>query len=280
MAVLDVLWSVTTVVVALHALAILGIVGRTRLRGWRNTLVENVTRSRTVIVGLAIVLLLNKTLRDVGVELSWLIGLNATGIIYAIEGTLVAHVQSLAAPSLTAYFGFMYVYGYVFLLTFPVLAYALHEDWRALHVVLLAYALNYAAGLVCYVLFVAYGPRNFMPDLVQSLLYVHWPDAQLLTSRVNRNTNVFPSLHTSLSVTVALVARRYRALYPRWLPVAVVFAGSITVATVYLGIHWVTDVVAGGLLAVGSVTVARRFVPSDESADAATESLDDAFEGG
>jgi len=262
-AIVDVLSSLTAVVLALHVLAVLGIVGRDKLSLARTTVRRNVTRSWGVFVVLAVVLALNKIVRDVGVEISWLIGARITGFIYAIEGTFVASVQSLATPELTWYFVWMYVYGYVFLLTFPVVAYAVEPDWRPLRELLVAYALNYGVGVVCYVFFVAYGPRNFMPELVESLLYVHWPDVQTLTSRVNRNTNVFPSLHTSLSVTVALLARRHRSAYPRWFPVAVLVAASIAIATVYLGIHWLTDVVAGVGLAVGSVAFARRYVERD-----------------
>ena len=264
---LDVLATLVAVVLGLHALALAGIVGRERLAMARANVERNVRNSWGVAVVLASVLVLNKVVRDVGVELSWLIGARITGRIYDLEGTFVASVQSLASAELTWFFGGMYVYGYVFLLTFPLVAYAIETNWRPLRELLVAYAVNYGVGLACYVAFVAYGPRNFMPELVESLLYVQWPDVQLLTSRVNRNTNVFPSLHTSLSATVALVAARYRSTYPRWLPVAVVSAASIATATLYLGIHWLTDVVAGLALAYGAVAFARRYVARDDQVE-------------
>lgn len=218
---------------------------------------RNARTVATPALVLGVVLAANGIIRDVGVELSWLIGVNVTGYLYGLEGRFVAHLQSLATPELTAYFSFVYVFGYLFLLTFPLSAYALHDDARPLYTTLVAYSLNYGFGLGCYVLFVAYGPRNFMPELVDSLLYTSWPQAQLLTSSVNVNTNVFPSLHTSLAVTVALVASRFRE-YPRWLPLAWFLAASITVSTMYLGIHWLTDVVAGVVLAAASVAIASR----------------------
>jgi membrane-associated phospholipid phosphatase len=70
---------------------------------------------------------------------------------------------------------------------------------------------------------------------------------------------VFPSLHTSLSATVALLAARYRSTAPGWLPIAVIGAASVAVATMYLGIHWLTDVLAGFLLAAFSVGAGARF---------------------
>ncbi|MEA5386243.1 phosphatase PAP2 family protein [Haloarculaceae archaeon H-GB11] len=214
MGLLDVLTQVGAVVVALHLVALVVVVGPKRLWTLRCGLR---TKLRTIGPSLGVlvtVLLANGVVRNVGVELSWIIGLNITGGIHAVEGRFVAHLQSLATPPLTAYFGFVYVFGYVFLLTFPLVAYLVLADTRPLHTLVVAYVVNYGLGLVCYVVFVSYGPRNFMPELVSSLLYNSWPQSQLLTSQVNVNTNVFPSLHTSLSATVGLLAYRYRERFP------------------------------------------------------------------
>jgi membrane-associated phospholipid phosphatase len=158
----------------------------------------------------------------------------------------------------TLYFSYVYVYGYSFLLVFPLLAGLWLSQTRYLRQTVIAYTVNYALGLLCYLLFVAYGPRNYMPDLVQPLLYDAIPRFQLLTSEVNANTNVFPSLHTSLSVTVALLARRVRDAYPLWYPVAAFLAANVALSTMVLGIHWATDVVAGVALGGFSVWVATR----------------------
>ncbi|MEA5407745.1 phosphatase PAP2 family protein [Haloarculaceae archaeon H-GB2-1] len=214
MGLLDVLTQVGAVVVALHLVALVVVVGPKQLWTLRCGLR---TKLRTIGPSLGVlvtVLLANGVVRNVGVELSWIIGLNITGGIHAVEGRFVAHLQSLATPPLTAYFGFVYVFGYVFLLTFPLVAYLVLADTRPLHTLVVAYVVNYGLGLVCYVVFVSYGPRNFMPELVSSLLYNSWPQSQLLTSQVNVNTNVFPSLHTSLSATVGLLAYRYRERFP------------------------------------------------------------------
>jgi len=152
------------------------------------------------------------------------------------------------------------VYGYVYLLVFPLLAYAVLDDSRPLEQLAVAYSVNYALGLVCYVLFVAYGPRNLLGDTVESFLYTHHPQFQFLTSEVNSNTNVFPSLHTSLSATVIGVAYDTRDHYPRWLPIATVLGLTIIGATMYLGIHWGIDVLAGLALAAIAVAIGRHYV--------------------
>lgn len=258
MSLVDVLLYVVSVVLLLHLLGILGLIRFSGMRFRRALIAANLRMAWPTAVVLGVVLAANGAVRDIGVELSWIVGVNVTGAIHAIEGDFVAVVQSFATPTLTAYFSFVYVFGYVFLLTFPVVIYTVHDDPRALLATLVAYALNYGVGFLCYVVFVAYGPRNYMPGAVESLLFTHWPEVQFLTSRVNENTNVFPSLHTSLSVTVALLAAHYRSASREWLPVASVGALSIAIATMYLGIHWLTDVIAGIALAAGSVAAGAR----------------------
>ena len=266
MSLLRVVGEVVVVVALLHGCSVGLLLGPRVLRP-RPALVAVSDAARAVarpLAALLAVLAFNGIVRRVGVELSWVIGVNVTAAIHAVEGALVAQFQSYAVPAATAYFAFVYVFGYVYLLTFPGLAYALREEVTALRTLVVAYGLNYGVGVVCYVLFVAYGPRNLMPELVEPLLFSKWPRSQLLTSQVNVNTNVFPSLHTSLSVTVALIAVRTHDRVPRWTPVAVVLAASIVASTMYLGIHWATDVLVGTALAAGSVLVAERVGDGDE----------------
>lgn len=250
--------TLAAVVVCAHLVGLRVFVGRVRPRAAAGQAVASARAVLPVVVGLAALLVVNSLVRDAGVNLAWLIGLNITGLIHSLEGGVVAELQSLATPELTAYFSLMYVYGYAALLTFPPVAYAVAGAERPLRVTLVAYGVNYGVGVTCYVVFVAYGPRNLLASSVEPLLFANWPDTQLLMSEVNTNTNVFPSLHTSLAVTVGLLASRYRAVAPRWPLVAWPLAVSITLATMYLGIHWLTDVIAGVALAVVSVTSGRR----------------------
>lgn len=235
----------------------LTIVGPERLSALRRTAPARLRPLAPELGLLAVVLIGNALVRERVRDVSWLIGVELTGAIYALEGNLVAMVQTIASPALTAVFAASYVYGYAFLLVFPLLAYAALADTHRLRELAIAYSLNYVLGLVLYVLFVAYGPRNLLAD-VEPLLYSNYPQAQILTSKVNTNTNVFPSLHVSLSVTVLLFAHRTRTVYPRWLVVAAPLATAVTVSTVYLGIHWVTDIFAGALLGAVCVVAAIR----------------------
>ena len=260
MTVYELFLRLVLIVATLHVLGLMFIVGKEPLLGlrqnWRNRFVEVVP----VVVVLGIALLINNYVRQIGPDISWVIGVEITDTLYQLEGEFVVWLQSFASVPVTTYFSYMYIYGYAFLLTFPIVAYITDRNTRHVRTLLWAYLFNHMLGLLVYLLVVAYGPRNIIPHMVEPLLYSTFPEFQHLTRQVNRSTNVFPSLHTSLSMTVWFMALRTRDSFPRWLPVATLFAFSIVVSTMYLGIHWASDVIAGIALAAVSVFLAVRFV--------------------
>jgi len=267
MALADVVMRLTVMVAILLSAGTVVFVGPRRIftavRDYRWRLAE-IGPYLTVLL---LILAVRKLTMDYTSEFSWMLDWNITTFIYSLEGTLVADVQSINSPLLTDYFVFIYLYGYVFLLLFPFVAYFAQDDMTSMKELVVAYAFNYGIGLVCYILFIAYGPRNLIPDIVDSLLYITYPQSQLLTGEVNHNTNVFPSLHASLATTTFLLAWRTRDRYRAWVPVSFVLAVSVSVATMYLGIHWGTDVVAGTVLAVASIYVTEYVVSRDMLAD-------------
>ena len=253
--------EVSVVVATLCAVGAVTIVGRTRLVALRTELQSRLRESAPYLAVLIAVLAINSAIRDYAQEISWLIGWNITSAIEAVEGGFVAVIQSVQTDFLTAYFSYVYVFGYVFLLIFPLLAYAALDNRRPFKRLVVAYSFNYLLGLLLYIVFIAYGPRNV--GVAENLLYITNPEYQFLTSAVNTNTNVFPSLHTSLSTTVAVFAYRTREAYPIWFGLATGLAASIIVSTMYLGIHWGIDVLVGLGLAALCVGLARRVVASE-----------------
>ena len=258
------------IVAALLVVSTVALVGRDRLVETRREFRQRFDAIMPYVGLLAIVLVANKVARDVGPDISWLIGVRITGQLQRLDGRLlwplypsdtpqaVVWLQAMATPELTAYFAFIYVYGYVFLLVFPFVAYFALSRPEPLRRTIVAYGSNYVLGVLCYIVFIAYGPRNIIIDQAEPLLYSQYSQYQFVTTAVNDETNVFPSLHTSMAVTAALLAWTTREEYPLWVPVAAVLAVSVVVSTMYLGIHWATDVIFGIVLAWISVSIGTR----------------------
>ena len=246
-------------------------VGRERLALTRRELRTRIAAVAPYAGLLAVVLVANKVARDVGPDVSLLIGVGITGRLERVDRQIlwplfreetpqfVVWLQSMATQELTAYFSFIYVYGYVFLLVFPLVAYFALPRPEPLRRTIVAYCANYVIGVVCYVLFIAYGPRNIIVEQADGLLYSQYAQYQFVTTAVNDETNVFPSLHTSMAVTAALLAWTTRDEYPLWVPIAALLAVSVAISTMYLGIHWATDVVFGVALAWVSVELGKRY---------------------
>ncbi|WP_128906252.1 phosphatase PAP2 family protein [Halorubrum amylolyticum] len=228
---------------------------------------EFTARFRDVAPYLAVAaafLLLKQATHGYRLRLSRALNWNVTDELYAVEGEFVATLQHAVPPAALEFFSATYVLGFAFLLVTAPLLYFLSSSQRRLKELLVAYVVNYGVGSVCYTLFVAYGPRNHLPS-VEGLMYEFYPATQTLTAAVSSNTNVFPSLHTSLAAAVALVAWRSRREHPRWFAIVAFVATSVVISTMYLGIHWLADVVAGLGLGWGSVRLAGHAVAYAEA---------------
>ncbi|SFS71479.1 phosphatase PAP2 family protein [Halostagnicola kamekurae] len=252
---LDVLTDVVIVVVAMLAIAIPLIIGfdriRTTLSEWRS----RIRISLPVIALLLVVMLFNRYGRETLTAMSREYGVDMTTVFYELEGDFISVFQAFDYTIVTQFFSFVYIYAYVFVLVFPVLAYFALSDNRPFRQLLTAYALNYSIGVIIYFLAIAFGPRNVMPEVFDTTLYNFQPRYQHLTRQVNDYRNVFPSLHTSMAVTVGIFALRTRDEYPLWAPIALFFAICVPLSTMYLAIHWAIDVVAGTVLAIFCVSV-------------------------
>lgn len=247
-------------VVAVEVAVGVALVGPSHFRGVRRHLLGRLRRSAPYIVVLVASAGAASAVRRTTATVSWLVGVNVTPLIHAVEGGAVATVQTVASPPVTAFLAFVYVYGFPFLLVFPVLLYLAVDDPRPLRELALALVFNDLIALVAFATMISYGPRNVIPGLVDPILFSTYPEARVLNASATANSNVFPSMHTSLSVTVAYMAWRTRGTVRNWPLVAVPLSSCVVVATMYLGIHWVLDVVAGVILGVGSVWLAARAV--------------------
>lgn len=252
----EVLVGMVQIVGIMLAISIALFVSREALTTTLTQLRSRLQITGPVLVVLGVALLINRMMRqseEDGI-------LRMTSAIRNLEGEFILIFQDFETARLTAYFSFVYVYGYAYMLIFPAVAYFVLSNTRMFRRLLTAYTLNYLIGLSVYLLIAAYGPRQFFGDEMNTVLYDFGPEYQHVTQEVNRNTNVFPSLHTSLAATVGIFAFYTRSEYPYWFVVALILSISVIISTMYLGIHWAIDVVAGLALAAFCVWASDQLV--------------------
>lgn len=236
----------------------------TQIRETMNSLDSRLSDLSPYLILAGVFFLIRRFTQGPSQRLSQEVGIEITGSIYRAEGLIVAYIQNATPEVLIPVFSGFYMFGFAFLLVAPIIVYLFTPALRPLKELLVAYILNYAAGAIFYTIFVAVGPRIYVNEHVDGLMYQFYPQTADVTSVVSENTDIFPSLHTSLSVIVLLFAWQTRQLQPRWLQITAVVSTGVVLATMILGIHWAIDVVAGVILAAGCVFFARRIVELTE----------------
>lgn len=197
------------------------------------------------------------------------LGWDFTPLFYALEGNLVERIQdALRNPVLDYVLVTIYTVGSFSLYFIPFfILVALGRGKSALRVSLTMAGI-WAVGIVFYFLFPVYEvwttaspdyPYNYTQ--VEPVLFEYLPEARESWGYQTALNNNFPSLHVALTCGIATALWLARE---KWLAIpATVIAAGVTLATVYLGIHWVLDVIAGFALAGGAAWLAHRKVPQE-----------------
>jgi len=195
-------------------------------------------------------------------------GLDFTPLVWAIEGDLVQRFQDAArTPALDYFFVTVYTVGaFLFYFVPFFILVALGRAHNAMRIAA-TMAIIWGVGILFYffvpvneVWMTAQAPYHYTH--VENVLFEHVPSARTSEAYALATNNNFPSLHVALSCGIAA------ALWfggERWLAIPGTFiAAGVTVATMYLGIHWAVDVVAGLALALGAAWLAHRRNPREE----------------
>jgi membrane-associated phospholipid phosphatase len=259
----------TTAVLLFFALPLSVLVGGVLFVPWRRAYwnlaawARALARDGWVVAGLVLMLVPEVIESQIDPWMTRHVGIDLTPWAAALDGNLHVRLQAmLPQPWLHALFTFAYVAGYPFLIIFtPMLGIWMGRGAMARRA-LGAYALCYAVALPFYLFVPVQEVWAYDPHVQNIATSYDWVRTHLYS--FNEINNCFPSLHTAISVAMAGVAwrgpsRRYRHL--SWL-----LAALIVFSTVYLGIHWVVDVVAGLVLAVVAVHFVGRWWPDANQA--------------
>ncbi|MFF2910527.1 phosphatase PAP2 family protein [Paenibacillus sp. NPDC057934] len=205
-----------------------------------------------LFVGLFGVLALNKY--ELQIEKKLNITSDFTPFVFGLEGHFVQSVQHLFYnPWLTPIIVFFYILMLQAVLAASLGVYLLDNNRMMLYATCYAIILNYAIAIPFYLFFPVNEVWSYAPAGVRFIMLDVFPKFEQEYRPLSGLDNCFPSLHTSISVTMALLA--YRSGNRRWMAITTVSAVVIVFGIFYLGIHWLTDMLGGTVLAILSATV-------------------------
>ncbi|MBW7456049.1 phosphatase PAP2 family protein [Paenibacillus sepulcri] len=178
----------------------------------------------------------------------------------SIEGHFVGNLQHFFKNDiLTTVLAMMYVVVFQALLITSIGLYTYQEKTRRMFYALCyAIMLNYLVAIPFYLYF----PVNEVwahDPTVQFLMLDAFPHFETEYRALSGINNCFPSLHTSISVTLAILA--IRSGNKRWAWFCSISAVVVIFAIFYLGIHWLIDMCGGLLLGLAASTLGMKFSP-------------------
>ena len=230
----------------------------------RNTLKKTVAEYTTLIryhskYLLVILLLVLLHLIEVNVIdpfTTTLIGYDFASVLHSFEDSMVFWFTQHWIPGLLYFFVFIYIGIYPFLLWFSLLYYIIVDEKKAMKSFTLSFVIIYAIAFPFYLFFPITNVYTYFG--ASSALDTVIPSVEQFFYTTTTNNNCLPSLHVALSLLMArtaLFTKNKRFIY-----LTVFCAVGVICAVIYLGIHWITDVIAGALLAVGVFFLVKRIM--------------------
>lgn len=181
-----------------------------------------------------------------------------TPFFFKLEGHFVQHFQQFFhAAWVSDISAFFYVIILQSMLIASIGIFAGQHNKVYLYASCLTVLLNYAIAIPFFLFFPITEVWAFPPAGVTFYMLEAYPRFEVVYRPMSGLDNCFPSLHTSVSVSMAILA--VRSGNRRWAGIACTFAAIILFTIFYMGIHWLTDMLGGLVLAGVSTTLAVAF---------------------
>ncbi|TCZ75116.1 inositol phosphorylceramide synthase [Paenibacillus albiflavus] len=164
-----------------------------------------------------------------------------------IEGKFVENVQHFFYNDLLTYFtSFYYVIIFTTLMIVSIGIYIYQKNYQLFYALCYAILITYIVAMPFYLFFPVTEVWYTQPK-VDLLIHNVFPTFEQEYRLMSGIDNCFPSLHTSLSVTMAFIAARSENRF--WRYFTAISAVIVIFSIFYLGIHWFLDMCGG--LALG-----------------------------
>jgi membrane-associated phospholipid phosphatase len=206
------------------------------------------------LLGIVVILFFNKI--EITLENSMKQHSDFTPSVFGLEGDFVAVFQRLFENDLlTSFLTFFYVVVFPAVMIASIGIYAYQRNFKLFYAVCYALMINYMIAIPFYLFFPVTEVHAFNPN-VKFLMLDAFPTFENEYRPLSDLDNCFPSLHTSISVTMAMIALKSKNGF--WKVFAPACAAIIIFSIFYLGVHWLTDMAAGTVLGLLAARIALR----------------------
>jgi len=192
-----------------------------------------------------------------------------TPMMHGFEGNWVFWVQHhLESGAMTVFMAVIYLGSFLFIMVFSMALLCYMDERKAASKLGFLYLVLFFITVPFYLFVIVYVPsypKMFYPGAativpgMEPLLYNISPRVNDFFMHYDSFNNCFPSLHIGYPVAVllslAINVRGFRG-YKWFLAVLTVL---ISVSILYLGIHWLTDIIGGFLIAAVGVVITERY---------------------
>lgn len=179
-----------------------------------------------------------------------------TKSIYSIEGNFVSAIQHLFHNDiLTMISSYFYVVIFPSVMITSIALYTFQKNYKLFYAICYALMFNYMVAIPFYLFFPVNEVWSFHPSVKLLILDV-FPTFEQDYRPLSGLDNCFPSLHTSISVSMAVIAVKSRSTF--WKIFVPISSAFIIFTIFYLGIHWLSDMCAGVVLGVVAARLGLR----------------------
>ncbi|WP_223879768.1 phosphatase PAP2 family protein [Paenibacillus spiritus] len=201
------------------------------------------------------VLVLNKY--ELQFETKMNLSADYTRIFFGLEGHFVRYFQDVFYASwLTPIIVFFYIFMLQSVLAAAIGVYLNDKNRLMVYATCYAVIIIYAIAIPFFLFFPVNEAWSYAPAGVRFLMLDVFPNFEQEYRALSGLNNCFPSLHTAISMTMALLA--WRSGNRRWIAITTVTAAVIIFGIFYLGIHWLMDMLGGTVLAVAASSLAMK----------------------
>lgn len=186
--------------------------------------------------------------------------IDMTPYVYAIEGDVVLWIQEgFRSLLLDQFFTHFYVMGFMSV-TFSSLIYPIYFDDRHMaDRVCLSIFWVYILALPFYILFNVRVTGDYIPAMA-TIAYDLTPEIHNWFTRIDPFTNGMPSLHIGLPFAVWLTLQKWDedGRWTKFSNFILIFISVTAFTIIYLGIHWLLDIIGGMLIAMLAVKMSQK----------------------